>query len=68
MWLVRVALLMKLGQYSVAHNELKAFGNFDAPDMYFEYYPDAYPNRSGKQNLRKFSLDFVLTLALLYHL
>ncbi|XP_065183713.1 trafficking protein particle complex subunit 12-like isoform X1 [Sycon ciliatum] len=47
MWLARVALLMKLGQFSVAHNELKAFGNFDAPDMYFEYYPDAYPNRTG---------------------
>ena len=48
MWLARVALLMKLGQFTVAHNELKAFGSFDSPDMYFDYYPDAYPGRTGE--------------------
>ena len=36
--------------YSTAEAELEAFGNFDQPDLYYEYYPDTYPGRKGATN------------------
>jgi hypothetical protein len=45
---VRTALLIKLKLYSLADNENAAFGNFDKPDLFYEYYPDLYPGRKGK--------------------
>ncbi|XP_071807713.1 trafficking protein particle complex subunit 12-like [Asterias amurensis] len=46
-WLTRIALLIKLQQYSMAEVECEAFGNLDRPDIYFEYYPDLFPGRKG---------------------
>ncbi|XP_038057773.1 trafficking protein particle complex subunit 12-like [Patiria miniata] len=46
-WLTRLALLIKLQQYSMVEVECEAFGNLDRPDLYFEYYPDLYPGRQG---------------------
>ncbi|XP_071964074.1 trafficking protein particle complex subunit 12-like [Antedon mediterranea] len=46
-WLTRIALLMKLRLYNVAETETNAFGDFERPDLYFEYYPDLYPGRKG---------------------
>ena len=50
MWFVRVALLVKLRMFSSAEAELNAFGDFDAPDLYYEFYPQLYPGRKGKLN------------------
>lgn len=46
-WWVRLALLVKLRQFSVAEAEAAAFGDLERPDLFFQYYPDLYPNRRG---------------------
>ncbi|XP_072026214.1 trafficking protein particle complex subunit 12-like isoform X2 [Amphiura filiformis] len=46
-WFTRIAVLLKLQQYTLAETECEAFGNMDQPDLYFEYYPDLYPGRKG---------------------
>ncbi|XP_072554836.1 trafficking protein particle complex subunit 12 [Paramormyrops kingsleyae] len=47
LWFVRLALLTKLGLFQNAELEFEAFGNLDQPDLYYEYYPTAYPGRRG---------------------
>ncbi|XP_074641516.1 trafficking protein particle complex subunit 12-like [Tubulanus polymorphus] len=47
LWFTRIALLVKLKQYTHAEAETQAFGNFDKPDLYYEFYPDQYPGRKG---------------------
>lgn len=42
MWACRFQLLMVLGMYSLLNDELAAFENLDAPDLYFQYYPKIY--------------------------
>ena len=42
-----MALLVKLRHFSVAEAEAEAFGDCDKPDLYYEYYPEQYPNRRG---------------------
>ncbi|GAB1603607.1 trafficking protein particle complex subunit 12-like [Argonauta hians] len=46
-WFCRVALLLKLRLYSVAHSELQNFRNLDTPDLYYQFYPELYPGRKG---------------------
>ena len=46
-WWLRLALLVKLRHFSVAEAEAEAFGDCDKPDLYYEYYPEQYPNRRG---------------------
>lgn len=43
----RIALLMKLSLHATAQAELEAFGDFDRPDLYFEYHADIYPEHRG---------------------
>jgi tetratricopeptide (TPR) repeat protein len=47
LWWVRLALLVKLRQFSVAEAEAAAFGDLDSPDLFYQYYPELYPNRRG---------------------
>lgn len=47
LWLVRLALLVKLNLFQNAELEFEPFGNLDQPDLYYEYYPTAYPGRRG---------------------
>ena len=48
-WFVRIALLVKLRMFSSAEAELNAFKDFDAPDLYYQYYPDEqYQGKKGK--------------------
>jgi len=37
--------------FSTAEVELEAFGSFDQPDLFYEFYPDTYPGRKGMPNL-----------------
>ncbi|CAI9733161.1 particle complex subunit 12-like [Octopus vulgaris] len=46
-WFCRIALLLKLRLYTVAHSELQNFKNLDTPDLYYQYYPGNYPGRKG---------------------
>uniref|UniRef100_A0A8C9WLY8 Trafficking protein particle complex subunit 12 n=1 Tax=Scleropages formosus TaxID=113540 RepID=A0A8C9WLY8_SCLFO len=47
LWFVRLALLTKLSLFQNAELEFEPFGNLDQPDLYYEYYPSAYPGRRG---------------------
>ncbi|XP_062507389.1 trafficking protein particle complex subunit 12-like isoform X2 [Corticium candelabrum] len=46
-WMCRIALLVKLHLYSVAQTELDSFGDFDRPDLYFDFHADIYPEHQG---------------------
>jgi len=46
-WFCRIALLFKLQMFSTAEVELEAFGSFNQPDLFYEFYPDTYPGRKG---------------------
>lgn len=47
LWFTRLALLVKLRRYSLAEVECEQFGLLDAPDLYFEFYPELYGGRKG---------------------
>ena len=47
-WFCRIALLFKLQMFSTAEVELEAFGSFNQPDLFYEFYPDTYPGRKGR--------------------
>ncbi|XP_014673487.1 PREDICTED: trafficking protein particle complex subunit 12-like isoform X2 [Priapulus caudatus] len=47
LWFLRMALLMRLGQYNSAEVEIESFGDMDRPDIYYDYYQDAYNCRRG---------------------
>ena len=34
--------------FSTAEVELEAFGSFNQPDLFYEFYPDTYPGRKGR--------------------
>merc|ERR1719427_37088 len=57
-WWVRLALLVKLRQFSTAEAEAAAFGDLETADMYYQYYPDLYPGRRG--SLAPWSLRLLL--------
>jgi len=56
-WFVRIALLFKLKSFSNAEAELKAFEDFEKPDLFYEYYPKVYPGMKG--SLVPFSLRVI---------
>ncbi|KAF2343589.1 hypothetical protein FHG87_025655 [Trinorchestia longiramus] len=47
MWFTRLALLVKLRRFSLAEVECEQFKLLDAPDLYFEFYPELYGGRKG---------------------
>ena len=49
-WFVRIALLFKLKSFSNAEAELKAFEDFEKPDLFYEYYPKVYPGMKGNHH------------------
>ena len=40
-------MLVKLKQFSMVEVEAEAFGDLDKPDLYYQFYPEAFPGRSG---------------------
>lgn len=44
--------------FSSAEAELNAFHNFDAPDLYYQYYPDIYPGKKGVCGSQVFQFVF----------
>ncbi|CAG7828460.1 unnamed protein product [Allacma fusca] len=53
LWYTRIALLVRIREFSHADDEIKAFKDFENPDMYFEYYPELY-NHGNKGSLVPF--------------
>lgn len=47
MWLFRFIALLRIRMVDVLLTELDGFGDFDKPDLFFEFYPDTYPGRRG---------------------
>jgi len=45
--LCRIISLIKLRQYSIAYQELKALGNLDRPEMFYEHYPNVFKGKKG---------------------
>ncbi|KAG4079376.1 hypothetical protein HA402_008068 [Bradysia odoriphaga] len=58
LWFTRFALLVKLGQYDLCQFESEPFGSLTRPDIYFEFYPEMYPNRKG--SMASFSFRLLL--------
>ncbi len=46
-WFVRIAVLMKLKYFREADVELRQFENFEKFYLFYETYPNDYPNREG---------------------
>jgi hypothetical protein len=42
LWFTRISLLVRIREFAIAESELDAFKEFDNPDMFYEYYPDAF--------------------------
>lgn len=38
---------MRLRQYNTEEVEIESFIDMDQPDLYYDYYPDAYKGRRG---------------------
>uniref|UniRef100_A0A0N5A9F1 TPR_REGION domain-containing protein n=1 Tax=Syphacia muris TaxID=451379 RepID=A0A0N5A9F1_9BILA len=57
LWACRFQLLMALKLYNLLSDELLAFEELDAPDLYIQYYPQAYGVDKG--TLVPFSLRLV---------
>ena len=47
-WHVRIALLLKLKQFTTVEAEAASFGSLENNvDLYYQYYPEQYGNRRG---------------------
>ena len=46
-WWIRLALLVKLRQFTTAEAEAAAFGDLETPDLFYQYYPELHPNKRG---------------------
>lgn len=56
LWFTRLALFLRLGQYDIAARESEVFGKLDRPDVFYEHYPELYPNRKGSMACFSFRL------------
>ncbi|KAK6109583.1 hypothetical protein QQG55_36580 [Brugia pahangi] len=64
-WACRLQLLMALKLYTLLNDELIPFEELDAPDLFYQYYPNLYP-KSPKGSLVLFSMRLVHAEALLF--
>ena len=46
-WHVRIALMIKLKQFTTVETEAAAFGNLDNVDLYYQHYPEQHGDRQG---------------------
>jgi hypothetical protein len=47
LWTLRLQSLVALDQLHLCQQELEAFAELDAPDLYEQYYPQVYPASQG---------------------
>ena len=46
-WHVRIALMLRLKQFTTVETEAAAFGNLDNVDLYYQHYPEQHGDRQG---------------------
>ncbi|XP_030387046.1 trafficking protein particle complex subunit 12 [Scaptodrosophila lebanonensis] len=47
LWFTRLALLAKLGEFELLQAEASPFEQLNAPDVFYEFYPEMYNGKSG---------------------
>ncbi|GBP97519.1 Trafficking protein particle complex subunit 12, partial [Eumeta japonica] len=47
LWFTRLALLAKLGEFELLQQEAEPFEQLNKPDVFYEFYPEMYPNKCG---------------------
>ncbi|XP_005180700.1 trafficking protein particle complex subunit 12 isoform X1 [Musca domestica] len=47
LWFTRLALLAKLGEYELLQKEAEPFDKLNKPDVFYEFYPEMYPGKTG---------------------
>ncbi|KAF5275093.1 hypothetical protein FQA39_LY07030 [Lamprigera yunnana] len=58
LWFTRIALLVKIKNYSIAQAEAEPFGQLDKPDLFYQFYPEMYGGRPG--SIASFSFRLLL--------
>lgn len=58
LWLTRFAVMCRIRLYEPLLKEAEPFGDFNKPDMFYQFYPDLYENRTG--SLVPFSLRLLI--------
>ncbi|KAL0861357.1 hypothetical protein ABMA27_008908 [Loxostege sticticalis] len=58
LWLTRFALMLRVRLHEPLLKEAEPFGDFGKPDMFYQFYPDTYENRTG--SLVPFSLRLLV--------
>ncbi|CAH2097450.1 unnamed protein product [Euphydryas editha] len=58
LWLTRFAVMCRIKLYEPLMREAEPFGDFSKPDMFYQFYPESYENRTG--SLVPFSLRLLI--------
>ncbi|XP_046973328.1 trafficking protein particle complex subunit 12 [Vanessa cardui] len=58
LWLTRFAVMCRIKLYEPLMKEAEPFGDFSKPDMFYQFYPESYENRTG--SLVPFSLRLLI--------
>ncbi|XP_050355869.1 trafficking protein particle complex subunit 12 isoform X2 [Nymphalis io] len=58
LWLTRFAVMCRIKLYEPLMKEAEPFGDLSKPDMFYQFYPDSYENRTG--SLVPFSLRLLI--------
>ncbi|KAL4705456.1 hypothetical protein ACJJTC_007028 [Scirpophaga incertulas] len=58
LWLTRFAVMLRLKLHEPLTMEAEPFGDFSKPDMFYQFYPETYGNRTG--SLVPFSLRLLV--------
>ncbi|XP_066250459.1 trafficking protein particle complex subunit 12-like [Euwallacea similis] len=56
LWYIRLALLLKTKSFAVAQAEAHPFSQLEKPDIFYQYYPESYGNRTGSMATFSFRL------------
>ncbi|KPJ14161.1 Tetratricopeptide repeat protein 15 [Papilio machaon] len=58
LWLTRFAVMLRIKLHEPLLKEAEPFGDLSKPDMFYQFYPEAYENRTG--SLVPFSLRLLI--------
>ncbi|XP_059047358.1 trafficking protein particle complex subunit 12-like [Achroia grisella] len=58
LWLTRFSVMLRIRLNEPLLKEAEPFGDFNKPDMFYQFYPDTYENRTG--TLVPFSLRLLI--------
>ncbi|GBP67427.1 Trafficking protein particle complex subunit 12 [Eumeta japonica] len=59
LWLTRFAIMVRVRLHDPLVKEAEPFGDLSKPDLYYQFYPESYGNRSG--SMVPFSLRLLLS-------